>query len=87
MVFIGQIESAGISITLTNSKYTIFYSTGYKYGSYDQARSRMHRKGQTQKCTYYHLVVKDTIDERINKSLENKEKLAETIIDSYRKGV
>lgn len=87
MVFIGQIESAGISITLTNSKYTIFYSTGYKYGCYDQARSRMHRKGQTQKCTYYHLVVKGTIDEKINKSLENKERLAETIIDSYRKGV
>lgn len=86
MVFIGQIESAGISITLTNAKYTIFYSTGYKYGSYDQARSRMHRKGQTQKCTYYHLVVKHTIDDRINRALDLKEKLAETIIDGYRKG-
>lgn len=86
MVFIGQIESAGISITLTNSKYTIFYSTGYKYGSYDQARSRMHRKGQTQNCTYYHLVIKNTIDDKINSSLDKKEKLAETIIDSYRKG-
>lgn len=86
MVFIGQIESAGISITLTNAKYTIFYSTGYKYGSYDQARSRMHRKGQTKNCTYYHLVIKGTIDEKINKSLDKKEKLAETIIDSYKKG-
>ncbi len=86
MVFIGQIESAGISITLTNAKYTIFYSTGYKYGSYDQARSRMHRKGQTNKCTYYHLVTKGTIDDRINRALNEKEKLAETIIDSYRKG-
>lgn len=86
MVFIGQIESAGISITLTNAKYTIFYSTGYKYGSYDQARSRMHRKGQTQKCTYYHLIATDTIDEKICKSLESKEYLAQTIIDSYKKG-
>ena len=86
MVFIGQIESAGISITLTNAKYTIFYSTGYKYGSYDQARSRMHRKGQKQNCTYYHLIVNGTIDERINKALDKKERLAETIIDGYKKG-
>lgn len=85
MVFIGQIESAGISITLTNAKYTIFYSTGYKYGAYDQARSRMHRKGQTSNCTYYHLIVNNTIDEKINKALDKKERLAETIIDSYKK--
>ena len=84
-VFIGQIESAGISITLTSANYMIFYSTGYKYGVYDQARARIHRKGQTNKCTYYHLTVKNTIDEKILKSLNKKEKLAQSIIDSYRR--
>lgn len=84
-VFIGQIESAGISITLTSANYMIFYSTGYKYGVYDQARARIHRKGQINKCTYYHLTVKNTIDEKILKSLNKKEKLAQSIIDSYRR--
>ena len=84
-VFIGQIESAGISITLTAANYMIFYSTGYKYGVYDQARARIHRKGQTNKCTYYHLTVKNTIDEKILKSLNKKEKLAESIIGDYRR--
>lgn len=83
-VFIGQIESAGISITLTSAKYMIFFSTGYKYGVYDQARARIHRKGQTNKCTYYHLTVKHTIDEKILRSLQKKEALAESIIDDYR---
>lgn len=84
-VFIGQIESAGISITLTSANYMIFYSTGYKYGVYDQARARIHRKGQNSKCTYYHLIIKDTIDEKIVKSLNKKERLAQSVIDSYRR--
>lgn len=86
-VFIGQIESAGISITLTSASHMIFVSTGYKYGVYDQARARIHRKGQVNKCTYYHLIATKTIDESIMRSLKNKETLAKSIIDDYRKGV
>ena len=83
-VFIGQIESAGISITLTSAQYMIFFSTGYKYGVYDQARARIHRKGQRNACTYYHLTASGTIDERIFKALAKKEALADSIIDGYR---
>lgn len=83
-VFIGQIESAGISITLTASTHMIFYSTGYKYGVYDQARARIHRKGQRNACTYYHLIANNTIDKKILKSLSNKEALAKSIIDDYK---
>lgn len=85
-VFIGQIESAGISITLTSATHMIFYSTGYKYGVYDQARARIHRKGQKNACTYYHLIANNTIDKKIIKALNAKEALAESIIDDYRKG-
>lgn len=84
-VFIGQIESAGISITLTASSNMIFLSTGYKYGVYDQARARIHRKGQVNKCTYYHLIATNTIDEKIMKALRKKEALAESVIDDYKK--
>lgn len=83
-VFIGQIESAGISITLTSSSHMIFYSTGYKYGVYDQARSRIHRKGQVNKCTYYHLMCENTIDQGIIRALQNKEALAKSVIDAYK---
>lgn len=85
-VFIGQIESAGISITLTAASHMIFYSTGYKYGVYDQARARIHRKGQTNACTYYHLLARNTIDNKIMKALERKEALSSSIIDDYKKG-
>ena len=83
-VFIGQIESAGISITLTSASHMIFLSTGYKYGVYDQARARIHRKGQKNKCTYYHLIANNTIDTKIMKALQNKEALAQSIIDNYK---
>ena len=85
LYFIGQIESAGISITLTASSNMIFLSTGYKYGVYDQARARIHRKGQVNKCTYYHLIATNTIDEKIMKALRKKEALAESVIDDYKK--
>jgi len=85
-VFIGQIACASLGITLTAASDLIFYSFDYSTANHSQARSRIHRNGQTEKCNYYYLLCKDTIDEKILKSLRDKSDFARQLIDEFRRG-
>ena len=83
-VFVAQIATAGLGITLTAASLTVFYSMGYSYAEYEQATARTHRIGQQQKCTYIHLVAENTVDEQVMKALGAKEELAASIMDNWR---
>lgn len=84
-VFLAQIQTAGLGITLTAADTAIFYSMDYSYANYEQARARIHRIGQKNICTYIHLLAKGTIDEEIMQALKNKKSLADSIVDNYQK--
>ncbi|GHU53697.1 hypothetical protein FACS1894132_06580 [Clostridia bacterium] len=85
-VFIGQIATAGLGITLTAASTMVFYSEDFNYANSEQSKARIHRVGQTQNCTYVYLTAKGTIDEKVLKALSNKADLAKTLIDDYRQG-
>jgi len=86
-VFVGQISTAGLGITLTAASTLVFYSTNYSMSDYEQTRARIHRVGQASHCTYYHIIAKGTVDEKVLKALGDKADLAKTLIDDYRKGM
>ena len=52
-----------------------------------QAEDRVHRAGQKRAVTIYHLGMKDTIEERIEKMLREKAALAQRVIDGLAEGV
>lgn len=52
---------------------TIWYGLTWSLELYQQANERLNRPGQTQVCRVYHLVAKETHDERILRALESKE--------------
>lgn len=83
-VFVAQIQSAGLGITLTAADTAIFYSTGWSLAEYAQARGRVHRIGQNNKVTYIHLVVKDTVDELIVSRLRDKQDIADIVQNKWR---
>lgn len=85
-VFIGQIQTAAMGITLTAASTMVFYSLDYSMSNYEQARARIHRVGQKNACTYIHLIAKSTIDEKVLKALREKTDLARTLIDDYKRG-
>ncbi len=85
-VFIGQIATAGLGITLTAASTMVFYSLDYSMSNYEQTRARIHRVGQHQPCTYIHLVAKDTVDEKVLQALRDKANLAKTLVDDFRAG-
>lgn len=83
-VFVAQIQTAGLGITLHAASTAVFYSYDYNYANYAQALARIHRIGQHLPVTYIHLVVDGSIDEKILAALENKEDMAKTVVDSWR---
>lgn len=84
MVFVGQLQTVSMGLTLTAASTLVFYSLSYNFADYSQARARIHRIGQRNTCQYIHLVVKDTIDEVVLHSLKTKENIASKIVDNWR---
>ena len=85
-VLVGQIAAAGLGITLTAASTMIFYSLDYSMSNFEQAKARIHRAGQTEKCHYVYLVCKDTVDRKVLYALRKKINLAKMLVDDYRQG-
>ncbi len=82
-VFVGQIQTTSMGITLTAASTCVFYSLSYNYADYIQAKARIHRIGQHKKCVYIHLVAKGTVDETVMEALGRKEDIAHAIVDNW----
>lgn len=87
LVFVGQIATAGLGITLTAASTMVFYSLDYSMSNFEQAKARIHRTGQRENCTYIYLIASNTVDKKIMKALKNKVNLAKSLIDDYKNGL
>lgn len=83
-VFIGQIQTTGMGLTLTKADTAVFYSLDFNYSNYEQAKARIHRIGQKNKCTYIHLIAEDTVDEKVMHALKNKKDIANLVVDNWK---
>lgn len=83
-VFIGQLQTTGMGLTLTAASVAVFYSLDFSYANYEQSRARIHRIGQKEKCLYIHLVCKGTVDEKIMHALKHKGDVAKLMVDDWR---
>jgi SNF2 family DNA or RNA helicase len=77
--FIGNTQTGGYGITLTEASTVIYYSNNYDLEKRIQSEDRAHRIGQKNKVLYIDLVAKGTVDEKIIKSLRNKVNIAKEI--------
>lgn len=83
-VFVGQLQTTGMGLTLTAANVAVFYSLDFSYANYEQSRARIHRIGQMEKCLYIHLVGKGTVDEKILHALKHKGDIANLMVDNWR---
>ena len=83
-VFVGQLQTTGMGLTLTAASVAVFYSLDFSYANYVQSRARIHRIGQKEKCLYIHLVAKNTVDEKIMNALKHKGDIAKLMVDNWR---
>lgn len=84
-VFVAQIQTAGLGITLHAADISIFYSLDYNFANWDQCKARIHRIGQGKKVTHIHLLAKKTVDNAVYGVLKQKRSIAEDVVDNWRK--
>ena len=79
-VFIGNIISAGVGITLTEATHVIFNSFDWVPGNNEQAEDRAYRIGQTNNVTVYYQLFEKTISIRMWETLQRKQDIIDTIM-------
>ncbi len=79
-VFIGQIQAAGVGITLTASSHVEFVEATWVPGEIDQAVDRCHRIGQKSSVNVRFHVVEKSLDETMLVSILKKKKVINKIL-------
>lgn len=79
-VFIGNIKSAGVGITLTEATVVIFNSFDWVTGNNEQAEDRAYRIGQKNDVNVYYQLFEDTISTRMWYTLKHKKNIIDQII-------
>lgn len=88
-IIVCQYQTANAGIDLFASDTIIYYEPTLRSNILEQSRDRIHRSGQTNKCSYIHLLTKGTIEVDIYKALASysdfNERLFLEYMNTYRK--
>ena len=79
-VFVGNIKSAGVGITLTEATVVIFNSFDWVPGNNEQAEDRAYRIGQNNDVNVYYQLFEDSISTRMWEMLRNKKDIISIIM-------
>lgn len=81
-------DTAGHGLNLqTGGHHLIWYSLPWNQEHYDQTFRRLWRQGQEFPVTQHHLIMRETVDELVLKTLGSKERVQKLFLDAMRKEV
>lgn len=81
-VFLISLKAGGTGLNLTSADVVIHYDPWWNVSSENQATDRAYRIGQKNSVQVYKLITVDSIEEKINKMQERKEKLSKDILST-----
>lgn len=79
-IFILSLKAGGVGITLTKANHVFHFDRWWNPAVENQATDRAYRIGQEKSVFAYKFITLGTIEERIDKMLEDKQKLSDTIV-------
>ena len=82
-VMLANRKAAGIGINLTAAPYSVVFSRNFSLEEEIQAQGRNYRNGSQihEKITEINLIMEDTVEERVVEALQNKQNIADIILD------
>ncbi len=83
-VLICQIQSGSLGINLSRASTSIFYSWGWSLGDVEQARARIRHADQKHKLQFIHLVIENSIDDRMMGCLKKRKDFIEDVLEKGR---
>ena len=80
-VFVGNIQAAGVGLTLTASAHVVMGELDWVPGNVSQAEDRCHRIGQEESVLIEHLVFDNSLDAKMAKTIVNKQEIIDSALD------
>lgn len=80
-VFIGNIQAAGVGLTLTAASTVVFAEQTFTPASLTQAEDRCHRIGQQDNVLVQHLVFDDSLDANMARTVVRKQEVIDKALD------
>ena len=81
-VFLISLKAGGTGLNLTAAEAVIHYDPWWNQSAQNQATDRAYRIGQNKNVQVFELVMKNSIEEKIQKMKERKKELADAIIEN-----
>lgn len=80
-VFLGNIQAAGVGLTLTASSHVVFAELDWVPGNVSQAEDRCHRIGQRDSVLVQHIVLDGSLDARLAQTIVAKQAVIDQALD------
>ena len=80
-VFLISLKAGGTGLNLTAASNVIHYDPWWNVSAQNQATDRAHRIGQQNKVTVYKLIMKNSIEEKIQVLQAKKKQLSDTFVE------
>lgn len=81
-IFLISLKAGGTGLNLTSADVVIHYDPWWNVSSENQATDRAYRIGQKNSVQVYKLITSNSIEEKINKMQERKEKLSKDVLST-----
>jgi SNF2 family DNA or RNA helicase len=75
-----QIQAGGVGVDLTKARIAVYYSIGFSLSDYLQSRARIRRPPQTRPCVFYHLQIRNSVDEYVLKAVLARQDLVDSTL-------
>lgn len=80
--FVGNMQAAGVGLTLTRASHVVFAELDWVPGNVSQAEDRCHRIGQKNSVLCQHLVVEDSMDADMAAAIVAKQEVIDQALDA-----